>query len=136
MHIFYKLDIDININRTVEKPYEIYIEIHYFNEEFKQRIKNLTKKYRPAFEVKYKNFIARHLHKDKFKIKLVSCTNKEYRAAKTGNYYYLSNLNSFDFERGVFSFVERNEAEEMMYKMKKIIGESLDKEALVFQRVL
>ncbi|MED2366832.1 hypothetical protein P4W17_24570, partial [Bacillus thuringiensis] len=62
--------------------------------------------------------------------------NKEYRAVKTGNYYYLSNLNSFDFERGLFSFVERNEAEEVMYKMKKIIRESLNKEALMFQRVL
>lgn len=136
MHIFYKLDIDINTNRTMEKPYEIHIEIHYFNEDFKQRVKNLAKKNRPAFEVKYKNFIVRHLQKDKFNIKLVSCTNREYRAVKTGDYSYLSNLNSFDFERGVFSFVEHSGAEEAMYKMERIIREALNKEALVFQRIL
>ena len=39
MHDFYKLNIDMKANRTMEKPYEIHIEIHYFNKEFQMRIK-------------------------------------------------------------------------------------------------
>lgn len=136
MHVFYKLDIDMKINRPLEKPYEIHIEIHYFNEEFKMRIQNLVEKYRPAFEIKSKNFIVKHLQKNKVKIKFVSYRNKEYKAVMTGDSSCLYNLNFFDFQIGQFAFSERNEAEEAMHKIKEIIKETLNKEALVFQQIL
>ncbi|AWC31048.1 hypothetical protein CG477_022955 (plasmid) [Bacillus cytotoxicus] len=122
-------------NRTWENPYEIHIEIHYLNKEFQMRIQNLVEKYRPAFEIKSKNFIVKHLQKDKVKIKLVSYKNKAYKAVMTGNDSGLYNLNYFNFQSGHFSFSERNEAEEAMYKIEEIIKETLNKEALLFQQI-
>lgn len=135
MHIFYKLDIDMKTNRTWEYPYEIHIEIDYLNKEFQMRIQNLVEKYRPAFEIKSKNFIVKHLQKDKIKIKLVSYKNKAYKAVMTGNDSCLYNLNYFNFQSGHFSFLERNEAKEAMYKIEEIIKETLNKEALLFQQI-
>ncbi|MGG2119934.1 hypothetical protein AB1J99_30470 [Bacillus bombysepticus] len=135
MHVFYKLNIDMRANRTMEKPYEIHIEIHYFNKEFQMRIQNLVEKYRPAFEIKSKNFIVKHLQKNKVNINLVSYRNKEYKAVMTGDNSYLYNLNYFNFQSGYFSFSERNAAEETMYKMKEIIKGTLNKEALIFQQI-
>ena len=119
----------------MDKPYEIHISIYYFNEEFKQRIQNVVKKYRPAFEIKYKNFIMKYLQKDKVKIKLISYSNEEYKAVMTDDISYLYNLNFFDFQSGHFSFSERNEAEEAMYKIKEIIRETLNTEVLLFQKI-
>lgn len=135
MHVFYRIDADIKTNRTVDKPYEIHISIYYFNEEFKQRIQNVVKKYRPAFEIKYKNFIMKYLQKDKVKIKLISYSNEEYKAVMTDDISYLYNLNFFDFQSGHFSFSERNEAEEAMYKIKEIIRETLNTEVLLSQKI-
>ena len=101
----------MKINRTWEYPYEIHIEIQ------------------------YKNFIVKHLQKDKIKIKLVSYKNKAYKAVMTGNDSCLYNLNYFNFQSGHFSFSERNEAEEAMYKIEEIINETLNKEALLFQQI-
>ncbi|EJQ01696.1 hypothetical protein IE1_05538 [Bacillus cereus BAG3O-2] len=50
----------------------------------------------------------------------------------TGNYSYLINLEYFDFENGMYTFLNRNEAEEAMIKIKEIIIETLNKESLVF----
>jgi len=136
MHVFYKIDTDIQTNRALVKPYEVHINIHYFNDEFKRRIQNVVKMYEPAFEIKYKNFFMKHLLKDQFKIKLVSHGAKEYKAVMTDDISCLYNLNYFDFQSGQFSFSERNEAEEAMYKIKEIIRETLNTEALLFQRIL
>ncbi|MDG1604625.1 hypothetical protein P7D05_17660 [Bacillus paranthracis] len=135
MHVFYRLDTDIKVNRELKEPYVIYIKIHYFNDEFKRRIQNVVKMYEPAFEIKYKNFFMKHLQKDQFKIKLVSHSAKEYKAVMTGDSSCLYNLNFFDFQSGQFSFLERNKAEEAMYKIKEIIKKTLDKEALKFQQI-
>ncbi|HDR7001824.1 TPA: hypothetical protein QCW13_005063 [Bacillus cereus] len=135
MHIFYQLDTNIEVNRTLEKPYVLHVKICYFNDEFKQRIQNVVKIYQPHFEIKYKNFIVKYLQKDHFKIKLVSYRNREHRALWTGNFSYLINLKYFDFENGIYTFLNRNEAEEAMHKIKEIIIETLNKESLVFQKI-
>ncbi len=135
MHVFYKIDIDMKTNRTLEKPYEIHLEIHYFNKEFQMRIQNLVEKYRPAFEIKSKNLIVKKFTKNKIKLKLVSYRNKQYKAVMSGNDSCLYNLNYFNFQSGHFSFSERNEAEEAMYKIKETIKETLNKEALLFQQI-
>ncbi|ACI30636.1 hypothetical protein BCH308197_B0031 (plasmid) [Bacillus cereus H3081.97] len=134
MHIFYKLDTNIEVNRTLEKPYVLHVKICYFNDEFKQRIQNVVKIYQPHFEIKYKNFIVKYLQKDHFKIKLVSYRNREYRALWTRNFSYLINLEYFDFENGIYTFLNRNEAEEAMHKIKEIITGTLNEESLIFHR--
>ncbi|PET96751.1 hypothetical protein CN527_21030 [Bacillus cereus] len=134
MHVFYKIDTNIQTNRTLVKPFEVQININYLNEEFKERIKNVVENYRPAFKIRPKNFILRWLQKDKFKIKLISYSNEAYRSVMTGDDSCLYNLNYFDFQSGYFSFSERNEAEEVMYKIKEIIRETLNTEALLFHQ--
>ncbi len=129
MHTFYKLETDIEVNRTLEKPYVLNIKVHYFNDEFKQRIQNMVKIYEPAFEIKCKNFILKYLQKEHFKIKLVSYRNKEVMASQTGHLSHLINVEHFDFENDMYVFLKRNEAEEAMYKMKEAITEILNKEA-------
>ncbi|HHB1957442.1 TPA: hypothetical protein ACOQ43_005554 [Bacillus cereus] len=129
MHTFYKIDTNIEVNRTLEKPYVLHVRICYFNDEFKQRIQNMVKIYEPAFEIKYKNFITKYLQKEHFKIKLVSYRNKEVRALRTGHLSHLINVEHFDFENDMYAFLKRNEAEEAMHKMKEAITEILNKEA-------
>ncbi|MGI2710132.1 hypothetical protein [Bacillus cytotoxicus] len=68
----YQMNTEIQIDKTALKPYIVLIEVHYLNNEFRERIQNIVERYRPAFQVRRKNILKRILQKDNLDIKLVS----------------------------------------------------------------